>query len=138
MANSYTAFSFQVSCPSEEAAKFLVESMVEAMENEDEDCWLTLEHLEPRGKEVWIADEEGGTNLDSLVDILQAYLKHSDPGGSIGFSWANTCSKLRVDEFGGGAVFITHDNQTWLSTDHWLSIQESNRANAAHQQEIAT
>jgi hypothetical protein len=124
MANNYTSFSFQVKCPSEEAANRLEDSLAKAMNLDDER--LNLEHAEAEGDAVWIAEEEG-TDLEFLADVLQDYLRHNDPEGSIGFTWAETCSKLRVDEFGGGAVFITHDNQVWLNSYHWLHIQESER-----------
>ena len=130
MANNYTSFSFQVKCPSEEAANTLEDSLASAMEeerNSEPFCrLLSLDHADAEGDTVWIAEEEG-IDLEFLADVLQDYLQHNDPEGSIGFSWAETCSKLRVDEFGGGAVFITHDNQVWLNTSHWLHIQESNR-----------
>ena len=124
MANNYVSFSFQVKCPSEEAANTLEDSLAKAM-NLDDEC-LNLEHAEAEGDAVWIAEEEG-TDLEFLADVLQDYLQHNDPHGSIGFTWAETCSKLRVDEFGGGAVFITHDDQVWLNSYHWLHIQERNR-----------
>ena len=132
MANNYVSFSFQVKCPSEEAANTLEDSLAKAMDSYererlgDEDRWLNLDHAEAEGDKVWIAEMEG-TDLEFLADVLQDYLRHNDPEGSIGFSWAETCSKLRVDEFGGGAVFITHDNQVWLNSYHWLHIQERNR-----------
>tara|TARA_B100000497_G_C7623662_1_gene374753 strand:+ start:406 stop:831 length:426 start_codon:yes stop_codon:yes gene_type:complete len=126
MANNYTSFSFQVKCPSKEAANTLEDSLASAMESADDDRWLSLDHAEAEDDTVWIASEEG-TDLEFLADVLQDYLQHNDPEGSIGFTWAETCSKLRVDEFGGGAVFITHDNQVWLNTHHWLHIQESKR-----------
>ena len=132
MANNYTAFSFQVKCPSKGAANTLEDSLASAMDSYererlgDEDRCLNLEHAEAEDDTVWIASEEG-TDLEFLADVLQDYLRHNDHEGSIGFSWAETCSKLRVDEFGGGAVFITHDNQVWLNSYHWLHIQERNR-----------
>ena len=126
MANNYTSFSFEVKCPSEAAANTLEDSLAKAMESEDDDRWLNLDHAEAEDDTVWIASEEG-TDLEFLADVLQDYLQHNDPHASIGFTWADTCSKLRVDEFGGGAVFITHDNQVWLNTHHWLHIQESRR-----------
>ena len=127
MANNYTTFSFQVKCPSKEAANTLEDSLASAMESADDDRWLSLDHAEAEDDTVWIACEEG-TDLEFLADVLQDYLQDNDPEGSIGFTWAETCSKLRVDEFGGGAVFITHDNQVWLNSYHWLQIQESNRS----------
>ena len=122
MANNYTSFSFQVKCPSEEAANTLEDSLGSAMDagvEADAERWLGLEYAEAEGNTVWIAGEEG-TDLEYLADVLQDYLQHNDPEGSIGFTWADTCSKLRVDEFGGGAVFITAEDQVWLNTGHWL------------------
>lgn len=126
MANNYTTFSFQVKCPSRGAANALEDYLAKAMESEDDDRWLSLDHAEAEDDTVWIASEEG-TDLEFLSDVLQDYLQHNDHHGSIGFSWAETCSKLRVDEFGGGAVFITAFSQVWLNTHHWLQIQEENR-----------
>ena len=126
MANNYTTFSFQVKCPSRGAANALEDYLAKAMESEDDDRWLSLDHAEAEDDTVWIASEEG-TDLEFLSDVLQDYLQHNDHHGSIAFTWAETCSKLRVDEFGGGAVFITHDTQVWLNTGHWLQIQEENR-----------
>lgn len=125
MANNYVSFSFEVNCPSEEAAKILEDSLGSAMDagaEADAERWLSLEHAEAEGDTVWIASEEG-TDLEFLIDVLQDYLKNNDHEGSIGFSWAETCSKLRVDEFGGGAVFITVKDQVWLNTGHWLHLQ---------------
>ena len=127
MANNYTSFSFQVKCPSNEAANTLEDSLASAMDScererlGDEDRGLDLDHAEAEDDTVWIASEEG-TDLEFLADVLQDYLQNNDPEGSVGFTWAETCSKLRVDEFGGGAVFITAEDQVWLSTSHWLEI----------------
>lgn len=126
MANNYVTFSFQVKCQSEAAANTLEDSLAKAIESEDDDCWLSLDHAEAEGNTVWIASEEG-TDLEFLADVLQDYLQNNDPEGSVGFTWAETCSKLRLDEFGGGAIFITAEDQVWLSTSHWLEIQEENR-----------
>jgi len=46
-------------------------------------------------------------DLDKLVEVLQEYLQKFDPQGFISVTWADFCSKLRVDEFGGGAAAIT-------------------------------
>lgn len=156
MANNYTSFSFQVKCPSEEAAKILEDSLGSATDADaeadterwlqairsrnatpfndagaeaDDERWLSLEHAEAEGDTVWIASEEG-TDLEYLADVLQDYLQNNDPEGSIGFTWANTCSKLWVDEFGGGAVFITAEDQVWLSASHWLQTKEDNHTPA--------
>ena len=46
-----------------------------------------------------------------------------DLTGRWGFVWALTCSKPRLDGFGGGAQLIDLDARkslAWLDCDHWL------------------
>jgi hypothetical protein len=61
--------------------------------------------------------------LESLVDLLQDFLKKNRPDSYLGFEWANTCSKMRLDEFSGGAVFITADKTDWVSTYDFLETK---------------
>ena len=53
---NYVSFSFQVKCPSEEAANTLEDSLAKAMDSEDDDLWLNLDHAEAEGDEVWSAE----------------------------------------------------------------------------------
>jgi hypothetical protein len=66
---------------------------------------------------VWA--EESGVP-EHVVALCQAYLRHFDPQGHIGFAWADTCSSMWGGGFGGGAVFITASDAEWLSTSGWL------------------
>ena len=75
------------------------------------------------GADLWLYAEEGA-DLDCLVDFLQDFLKENRPDSYLGFEWANTCSKMRLDSFSGGAVFITADKTDWVSTYDFL---ETNR-----------
>ena len=75
---------------------------------------------------LWFHFDESG-DIDALVEVLQEFLKDIDPEGAIGFSWADTCSKPRVDEFGGGAVYITATDTKWMNTDMWLEQQGKRR-----------
>lgn len=63
----------------------------------------------------------GNPNIELLVNAIQAVMAEHDSKCSVGFEWGYTCSKLRTDGFGGGAVFITKDSQDWLSTQGWLA-----------------
>jgi hypothetical protein len=71
---------------------------------------------------IWVHADES-IDVDLMVVILQAYLKKFHPNSSIGFQWADTCSKPRLDEFGGGAVYIAADDAAFMSTGHWLDEQ---------------
>ena len=74
------------------------------------------------GADLWLYSEEGA-DLDSLVGFLQDFLKENRPDSYIGFEWANTCSKMRLDEFSGGAVFITAEKTDWTCTYDFLETK---------------
>lgn len=71
------------------------------------------------GHFLWLFSEEGG-NLDLLIDIiaqLQLDFKLEKPWG---FTWASWCSKLRIDEFAGGAVCIHMGEVEFINSTVWL------------------
>lgn len=58
-------------------------------------------------KNVWFADEDGGPNIDGLAKLIQIFHQKLRPMGIHTIRWAETCSKPRVDSFGGGVIAIT-------------------------------
>jgi hypothetical protein len=47
--------------------------------------------------------------------------------GQWGFTWALTCSRLRLDGFGGGAHLLDlgrRETVAWVDTEHWLRTHE--------------
>ena len=70
--------------------------------------------------ELWLHADESG-DPEQVAAFLRAFLKKFDPNGSLWFSWANTCSKMRVNEFGGGAAVVTADRVTVLDAQNWAS-----------------
>lgn len=71
---------------------------------------------------IWINADEN-IDVDLMIVIIQAYLKKFHPKKFMGFEWANTCSKPRLDGFGGGAVYISADEVEFTNTSHWLDEQ---------------
>lgn len=65
------------------------------------------------------ADESG--EPAQVAAFLRAYLKKFDPTGSLWFSWACTCSKMRANEFGGGAAIVTASRVSILDVQDWAS-----------------
>lgn len=55
---------------------------------------------------LWVYAEEYG-NIETLGRIIQAFFRKFRPDGFFDVTWADTCSKMRVDEFGGGAMVVT-------------------------------
>jgi hypothetical protein len=80
------------------------------------------EQIKEHPKSLWLYAEESA-DLDYLVDFLKDFLKENRPDSYIGFEWANTCSKMRVDEFSGGSVFITADGSCWNRTYDFLETK---------------
>ena len=70
---------------------------------------------------VWIRDRGGevGT-LDSIVALIRIFLNVFDYSTDWSMEWAETCSKPRFGEFGGGAVIVTKEKTKWLSTSDWV------------------
>jgi hypothetical protein len=87
---------------------------------------------QPEGSEVWVHIDEGG-DLEMLAVILgYAMEQFKDAPSPQGFTWAETCSQPRVDEFSGGACLITRGKPTqWLHTTDWLDKQRKRRVEEA-------
>ena len=81
------------------------------------------------GRLLWIYGEEYG-EVERVAGLVQQFLRHFRPDRcwSLTYSW--TCSKLRVGEFGGGAVFITADAMKWQDADNFIAEEE--QAFASH------
>jgi hypothetical protein len=60
------------------------------------------------GRHLWVYAEESGWP-DNLAWLVQKFLKKFRPDQCWSLTYAATCSKPRVGEFSGGAVFVTAD-----------------------------
>jgi hypothetical protein len=58
------------------------------------------------GRHMWLYAEEGA-ELDLVAHLVQKFLRKFRPKECWSLTYATTCSKPRVGEFGGGAVFVT-------------------------------
>lgn len=72
------------------------------------------------GNYLWVHASEGC--VEELIALVQAFLARFRPTESWFMSWAATCSKPRVGEFGGGWAVVTADNvesgTTWDGKAH--------------------
>ena len=70
-------------------------------------------------QQLWVFSEASG-DLGKLAHLVQKFLRQFRPEQSWSLTYATTCSKPRVGEFGGGALFVTarsiafHDVWDWL------------------------
>jgi hypothetical protein len=73
----------------------------------------------PCGRVIIFSDECG--NPHQVAAVLEAYLQKFQPKGVLTFSWAYTCSKMRSDQFGGGAAVITAEGSKFIDALDWAS-----------------
>jgi predicted Rdx family selenoprotein len=128
MADYYTHLSFVVTGTAEEQER-LVEMLDEANQLADESLEPNLgADYEIDADGVWIHDADGYVELELLSEVLANWLDEIGSTKSIGFEWANTCSKPRLDAFGGGAMVIRAFTATeWLSTSRWLQEEQASQ-----------
>ncbi len=80
--------------------------------------------IEPQygGAELWMRDDVTG-DPERLIQFVKRCAVEFGLTGRWGFQYANTCSKPRLDGFGGGAHVLdlaTGETVDWIYTDGWL------------------
>lgn len=63
--------------------------------------------IEFEGDAVYLTDDGGVLNTDGIEAILQEYLRKFDPEGIVALEVAFTCSKAKIDAYGGYVSVIT-------------------------------
>jgi hypothetical protein len=72
------------------------------------------------GESDWHLYEEESCDLEIVAELIHQFLKRWRPTDTVELSWAETCSKMRVGQFGGGACLITADWVYWPPQDLWV------------------
>ena len=143
MADYFSSFSFLIPTKNEDEREWLQEACkdLEAAiaEGDAEDLHdvlvailteqgIELEDLYPPYWELgtaglWMHNDESCGHEFAAV-VAQGYIRKFHPDMHLGLEIAHTCSKPRIDGFGGSAAFITKDNIRWGGTSAWLADQE--------------
>lgn len=74
------------------------------------------------GCQLWMRDDVTG-DPERLIHFVKRCAAEFGLKGRWGFQYANTCSKPRLDGFGGGAHVLdlaTGETVDWIYTDGWL------------------
>ena len=66
------------------------------------------------GRHLWFYTEEWGYP-ELVAHLVQKFLRQFRAGDCWSLSYAATCEKLRVGDFGGGAVFVTANDIQYFS-----------------------
>ena len=76
------------------------------------------------GRYLWLYAEESGSP-EQVAWLVRKFLKQFRPDQSWSLTWACWCSKPRVGEFDGGAVFVTADDIVWQSTHEFIRDEKT-------------
>lgn len=72
---------------------------------------------------LWFRDDDGEGDIDGVIRFVLRLAEESDLTGLWGFEVAFTCSRPRMDAFGGSAHVIdlgARKSIGWTSTHEWL------------------
>jgi len=75
-------------------------------------------------RSLWLYAESYG-DPNHVAWLIQKFLKQFRPDRSWSLTYASTCSKPRVGEFGGGAVFVTAAEIKCHAADDFVQQQRS-------------
>ena len=76
------------------------------------------------GRHLWLYAEESG-NADYVAWLVHKFLKYFRPDQCWSLTYAATCSKPRVGEFGGGALFVTAAEIKWQNAYSFIEEQQA-------------
>ena len=94
-----------------------------ASEEPPSDGFLLSIQPEHGGSQLWLHDDVTG-DPERLLQLVKICAAEFNLSGRWGFQDANTCSKPRLDGFGGGAHVLdlaTCETVAWTYTDGWLA-----------------
>ena len=128
MANNYTQFSETIDNLTPEELEWWNKELATNSEQYEEDYhdWSddrdrgTVDDAVIENNSIWFRAEESG-DIDAVVNSVQRFLKAHRPDDYFILTWADSCSRPRVGEFGGGAVFVTADDRLWNPVYQWVS-----------------
>lgn len=75
------------------------------------------------GSQLWLRDDVSG-DPEQLIQFVKLCAAEFGLKGRWGFQYANTCSRPRINAFGGGAHILdlgTGETVEWIDTDGWLA-----------------
>ncbi len=107
MANNYVSGSCVLLFPSDKAGRAIevAQRVIEYIESdEDDDTYLGC-YLEFSDNGIWFHEMEN-FRPETVAEIASAVIDDLELDDVFVFSWSYSCSKPRVDEFGGGACAI--------------------------------
>jgi hypothetical protein len=78
----------------------------------------------PGGSILWFHDDDGQGDVEGVIQFVLRLAEELDLTGLWGFDYSHTCSRPRLEAFGGGAHVIdlgARKSIGWISTHEWLT-----------------
>lgn len=128
MADYYTHFSCLLDMGTPEIAARAVDLYLRLLDEDqdrDDPEWLGFDvsHVdEPGSSLLWIHSEDSG-DVEAVVAFVLRCAEEFDLTGLWGFTYSHSCSRPRIDAFGGGAQVLdlgAHKSIGWMDAAHWL------------------
>ena len=131
MADYFTQFSciFDVgSAENATQAHQLREDFAEQLEeNENASIGFDMEYdCDQKTGALWIYSDDGNGDPEHVISFVKLCAEAFSLQGRWGFVWGLTCSKPRLDGFGGGAQVIDlgrRESLEWMGCQHWLAAR---------------
>ena len=129
MADYFTHFSclLDVGTPDKAARAFALFQELRAADQDADDPEVTgfdlVRQDAPDGSALWIHDDDHG-DVEAVIRFVLRLAEELDLIGLWGFQYALTCSRPRLDAFGGGAHVIdlgTRNSIGSTSSQEWLA-----------------
>jgi hypothetical protein len=79
---------------------------------------------ETLGRHLWVYAHDWGY-VDNVAHLVRKFLKQFRPDDCWSLTWSETCSKPRVGQFGGGAVFVTASDVAWGGSCDFVEQQRA-------------
>jgi hypothetical protein len=124
MANNYQESSSYLTIPEDKMGRVqeIIDQVVKEMGEDDpdiEDYGIGCQ-VEVECGGVWFHGEES-CNVESVETIAKELVEQLEIDDPFYCSWAYTCGKPRIDEFGGGACLVRRGKDTvWIDAMQYL------------------
>jgi len=124
MANNYCESSSFLEIPKDkiDKAQTIIDRVVKELEDDEEIGYCNCQ-AEVEDDGVWFHEDES-INTEHMEAIARALIEELEIDKPFYASWAYTCSKPRIDEFGGGAFVIVRGKQTYWCDAMWHVQQQ--------------
>lgn len=129
MADYFTHFSYllDVGTPDNAARALALFQNLRAADQDADEPEVTgfdlVRQDAPEGSILWIHDDDHG-DVEDIIRFVLRLAENLDLTGLWGFQYGLTCSRPRLDAFGGGAHVIdlgARESIGWTSSQKWLA-----------------